>query len=310
MFQKRTDGTLHASLWRNIINAIAAFAIFFVVNGFKMNVTTRTMLVWCVIYALTSVVSGITNMIGLTYAKMATITFYMLLGGMVVPFVFGIFYYHEKPTICQWIGFAVMLVSMAVPFVFPLVMKKKNGTVVDNSDTVGITKKGKVIATICEIGVFFMNGGNSVITTLAGRDPGYSVDDGKSFLLMSNILITIFAVICVPAVAAIGNKKSGEKKFRFLPNDSTKNGEIITFFGLMILFIIALGFSAFNGFGSIFSMKCASMNFPASIQYPMISVACIALSTLFGFVLFKEKPSFPELLGIIVSFVGIVLFMF
>ena len=78
---------------------------------------------------------------------------------------------------------------------------------------------------------------------------------------------------------------------------------------IFILLIIFAGlYSVCNTLGNIFSLKCM-VTMDASIQFPILSAVVIILGAVFGRVFFKEKITKDVAISLILSSIGIGLFM-
>lgn len=321
LFQRRTDGTVHAAMWSNLMNGISMFAIFFALNGFALAFS-RSSVLFAVVYSLSSIICTVASLIGMVYTSVAAITFYTLLGGVVLPFFYGVAVLGEKPSVWRWTGAVLLVAALVIPFVLDSVSAKKkqpglsvttasggnslgNGSPAENvfsdspvSKTRGVSSRVKVI--LCAAGVFVTNGLISIVTTAAMREPD-AVSD-RDFLLIAT-LIRIACSIAALAFFWIKNRTRTP-----LPTD-TRTGTPAGAKLMLLLLFFCFCYALLNGAGNLCSLNCAK-TMDASLQYPVISAACIIFSAVFGFLIFREKPSKGSLIGIAVSVVGIILFIF
>lgn len=300
LFQQRTDGTIHASMWSSILSGLSMFAIVFIMNGFKIGFNWPSAAL-ASLYALCSIVCTGASLIGMASTSVAVISLYTLLGGVVLPFFYGILFLGEKPSPFRWTGAALLVLAAVVPYVINLSSAKKTGVQKSQPEEKEKTgPKGKLKAGICCAIVFITNGLISIATSAATR-----IDEpigSNDFLLLGTLIrIVCSAVILVPLIL----KKRSRSP---LPVDPRTNSAV----GLkafLILFMFSFFYAVLNGAGNIFSLKCAA-TMDASLQFPIISAACIIFTALIGLVCFREKPSKGDLAGIGLAIAGIVFTIF
>ena len=293
LYQRRTDGTLHAALWSALLSMVAMFLFFIpynlILHGHVL-VTNPAAWMWGCAYAVCGVVCSVCTLLAMKTGSVSAVVVYCLLGGMVLPALYGIFFEHEQPSVWRWIGLAVLTVAILPPMFL-------NGK---KADTEAHSTKDRVIYVICSLLVFLTNGGVSIITTVASR---YALDEActdTDFLLICSALRLAMAAVLV-AVVSLSRKQ-------FLPVDR-KTGRSAAGIVMLLLFGILLCYTVLNGMGNVFNLLCAK-TMDATIQYPVISASCIVISTVAAYFIFKEKPGRGDLIGVILSIIGIVLCVF
>ncbi|MBP1587838.1 MAG: hypothetical protein ILO53_05485 [Clostridia bacterium] len=327
LFQNRAGGTIAAGTWNSILSGVAMFAIFFVMNGFAISFSASSVL-FGLVYSVSSIVCTVASVIGLSCAGVGLITFYTLLGGMVLPFAYGILFLGERPSVFRWIGAALLLAALVIPLVIPAAsgslvgqgasdaqstsktqdtseaqgdskaQGSRSNTPGSRSNTPGSVPRRPLKLILCSAAVFLSNGFVSISTTAAMR--ANDAVGERDFLLTATM---IKIAICLALLAFTGIRRRA-----LLPEDQ-KTGSAVSPTVFLLLFAICCGYAALNGAGNIFNLSCAR-TMDASLQYPVISAACIILSALFGLLFFKEKPRRGDVIGIAVSMAGIILFAF
>ena len=294
LFQRRTDGTVHASMWSNLLSGISIFLIFFCINGFKVAVTGGSAAL-AVLYAASSIICTCASLIGMTSTTVAVITLYTLLGGVILPFFYGVIALGERPSVFRWTGVSLLILASIAPYVINNALDKKAG-----AERTGSTRSGRIKAAVCCALVFLTNGLISIATNAAERipDPVGSND----FLLFSTVLRILAAAVLLIIITV--RKKSSVS----LPVDPA-SGAPVTSKAFLILFVISFFYAALNGAGNLFSLTCAK-TMDASLQFPIISAACIVFSAIIGLVIFREKPGKGDLVGIVLAVAGIVFSIF
>ena len=294
LFQKRAGGTLKAGIWNSLLSGTAAFVIFFIMNGFSISFSASSV-IFGLVYSVSGIVCTAASVIGLSCAGVGLMTFYTLLGGMVLPFAYGVVILEERPSPLRWAGAALLIIAPAIPLLFS---RGTNITQRDRQETNASVKQGRLKLMICAAAVFLSNGFVSVATTAAMR--AKDAVSEKDFLLAATLLKI---AISLAMLAFLGLRQRS-----FLPFDQ-KTGRAAAPAVFLLLAAISCGYAVLNGAGSVFNLICAR-TIDASLQYPVISAACIILSSLFGLLFFKEKPGRGDILGIAVSIAGIVLSAF
>ena len=293
LYQRRTDGTLHAAMWSNLLGALAMLVIFFPANligSGRLLAVSPSAWMWGSIYSICGVVCGACTILALRHGSVAAVTVYTLLGGMVLPFFYGVIALGEQPSLWRIIGTVILVIS-ALP---PLFMTEK---------TTGEKRsvRSRITFAVCVALIFLTNGGVSVITTASQRDPAMAAVSSTDFLLVTAILRAVLAAVIIVALS-LKQRRSP------IPTDA-RSGKPATLAVMGLLGGIMLIYSAFNGIGNVFNLACAK-TMDATLQYPVISAACITLSALWALLFFREKPSKGDLISIALSLVGIAMYIF
>lgn len=294
LYQRRTDGTLHAAMWSNLLGALAMLVIFFPANligSGRLLFATPSAWLWGLAYAACGVVCGACTILAMKHGSVAAVTVYTLLGGMVLPFIYGVLALGEQPSVWRYIGTVILVVSILPP----LFMNGKTGTGEQRS------VRSRITFAVCVALIFLTNGGVSVITTASQRDPAMAAVNSTDFLLVTAVLRMAAAAVLIAILSA-------KQRRAFVPTD-TRTGKPVTALVLGLLAGILFVYAACNGIGNVFNLECAK-TMDASLQFPIISAACIVLSAVWALIFFREKPSKGDLISIALSIVGIVLYMF
>ncbi|MCR5056699.1 MAG: EamA family transporter [Clostridia bacterium] len=288
LFQRRTDGTVHAAMWSNLLSGISIFIIFWCINCFKITVSGGAAAL-AVLYAASSIICTWASLIGMSATTVAAITLYTLLGGVVLPFFYGVFALSERPSPFRWIGVTLMILAAFAPYVINNLSKKETAKAIS-----------RLKAAVCCAVVFFTNGLISIATNASERIPDHV--GSNDFLLISTVLRIFGAAAILLALTLV------KKDRNVLPLDPKTNGPVKSK-AFVILFVISFFYAVLNGAGNIFSLNCAK-TMDASLQFPIISAACIVFSAFIGLVAFKEKPGKGDVAGIVLAIAGIVFTIF
>lgn len=175
-YRKREGGSIRASLMFTFTSSVAGLIILMAINGFKFEFTPFTF----VIALLASLIG-----FGFTYCSFKALgrinlslySLFSMLGGMVLPFLQGIFFYNEPVTLAKILCFILICIALILTLEKS---EKKNGL-------------------IYYIGIFILNGMSGVLSKLFTSLPfektsaeGYSILIALCTIIFSGLIILIF----------------------------------------------------------------------------------------------------------------------
>ena len=264
------QGTAATLVMLTVTSAIG-FGLFFAVGGFRMEFTP----VATVLALAMGIIMIPYYMLGikvLSLGSLAVYSMFMMLGGMLVPFFYGLLFLEEPLTWGKTLGTVLLTVYIILQALEP----KKSGS------------KGKqgLFFTLCIL-IFFINGFTGVIAKAheVSREP---VPEASFTALSCGITALLsLGMLCT------GGKNRGSVKAVFTPKR----------LGIMA----ALGVAAYTG---NFLHLMAAETVPASIQFPLVSGGVIVLSALVSAVCFKEELPRREWICVAGAFASTFLFAF
>lgn len=282
LYQKHVGSSVIKGLFFNALNGIVTTVAFFFAHlamfgfeGFKFSlfaiICATVMSTLCFLY----IILGFKMM---KKGAMTNYTLFLMSGGMVIPYIFGIAFLGEFSTLSGW-QICLRIVGLLLVV---------SGVVVSNRTK----EKSGNVKSIILLGflIFLLNGGVSVaskvhqlpqFTDIAASTTGFVFIQGFAQ-----------ALLCSIALAFVGPKHKEELKA--IPKFK------------------ALGFSSGNAIGSgiyvMIQLVCAS-KLPASVLFPMITGGTIIFSALAGWLFFKEKITKNAFLGIALCLAGTCLFL-
>ena len=257
--------------------------MFVFLSGFRVAFSSVS-IIWAVILASIMIPYYMIGIKVLSLGSLAIYSMFMMLGGMLVPFFYGVLFLRESVSVAQVIG-TVLLTG----FIILQAISQS-----DSNTTTGGKQSAKTKVTffvLCLI-IFFLNGLTGVIAK-AHQISESSVDE-VSFTVISCALTAIFSMILLA--------------FEFLRNRKEKRRQVMTTLKIKPMGIMVLiGASTYTG---NFLHLLAANDVPASVQFPLVSGGVIVLSALVSFFAFKEKMSVKEWISIGGAFLSTVLFAF
>lgn len=280
LYESEVGQTSTSSLVMIVGTSLVGAIIFFLVNGLHVNFSPVSIF-WAVIFAVIMIPYYLIGVKVLSLGSLAIYSMFMMLGGMLVPFFYGILLLKEELTIGKVLGTILLTTFIVLQAVWQNEPTKKE------SD-----KKVKYLFFILCIIIFFVNGMTAVVAKAHSISEG-AVDE-SSFTTIS----CLFTMILSFTILVISFVKEKKEKMVIVKSSLKKKP-----LGIMTL----LGGAAYGG---NFLLLLAADKVPASIQFPLVSGGVIVLSALASYFVFKEKLSKKEWISILGAFISTVLFAF
>ncbi len=168
-FQKENGVGWNATVKLTFYTSVIGFVITLCVNKFAFNFSVFS-LILAAVYGVVCIALNYCTIRSFEYASLSVYTVFSMIGGMALPFVYGLIQ-GEELTVPKIICFSLIIVSI-------LLMVEKGGNF----------KK----AFPYYIGVFFLNGLVGVISAYHQSKPDVCVDSG-SFLMLTKLVMTVVA---------------------------------------------------------------------------------------------------------------------
>lgn len=289
LFERRTIGGLGVCLW-NMIVCCTIGSIFLVIkSGFPTQFTWGAFLL-AFLTSACGIICTVSTITAMSYGKVSVVTTFCLAGGMIVPFVFGIAALNETAGLFKWIGMAILCISL-----IPALIQKGDSTV---------EKKGNLKFIICNILIFMSNGIISVFSKIH-QISDFAVDETS--YLCTSAAIRFVTSILILLLLAFAKKNKGDAAP--IKNTLWEIGREKMNMKLYIYLIVVSGtYAVCNTLGETFNLYCMK-TMDASIQFPVLSAVVIIMGAIFGRLFFKEKITKSSALSLILSVIGIGLFM-
>jgi len=268
LYQKKFAAGLREILFFSLVCG-AANTIFFFIYGGIPEFSTFSF----VISILLAVVSSLSILVGILimkYGKMSVYSVFTMLGGMILPYFYGIIFLDETLSAARIIGLAILICAL------PLSTFSRS----DNKN------KTAVFYYILCVMIFLLNGTVSIISK--SHSINISAVPAANFIFYSNLWVT---VINCAAYFIFKPKVETPAKVNKLPAVG-----LITVFALV------------SGVGFLLQLISAK-TVPAVVLYPFVTGGSIVLSTIGARIFFGEKISLPALVGIVMAVGGTLLFL-
>ena len=295
LFESRSNGTYNAGMWSCLATSLCMLLYLLPAGGFKIAVSASA-LTCSILYTVSSLLCSGMTVLALHRGKLAVVTTYMLLGGLVIPFLWGIIAYNEPLTATKIIGVIILMLSMASSVILDMCAGKKAEKQ---------SGSGLLFHFYCFI-LFLTNGFVCIATTQSQKAADAVSSD--EFLLLCQTEIAAAAAVILLIIGLLKMKNGDKRGIASAFCGIAKDGAPMT----VKLFFVLLGscalYAVCNGLGNIFSLNCAK-TMDASIQFPVISAVVIVLGALFGWLIYREKIESRDWVGLILAALGIVFFV-
>lgn len=184
-YQQKTDTSIASGIKFNIISAVSVFPLLLCACLFKPQVSAYSLLMAffasAVVFAYT-----LASFLIIKSGGLAMYTLFLMTGGMIVPFVWGVCFLDESISLMQIGG--ILLISASIVL-----------------SSAGNKKSGLGIIALCIL-VFFLNGASSVIAKLHQTQTHYLVIGTYDYMFWSNVFRIIMSFLLLPL--AKGNKNT------------------------------------------------------------------------------------------------------
>lgn len=277
VYRRQRGGGLKISLEFSFIGAIAGLVVLTAINGFTLQFTWFSLLM-ATLVSLNNLAFSFCSFKALGTINLSMYSLFSMLGGMLLPFLQGILFFHEEFTVSKAVCLAFICASLL------LTLKR------------GETKRSGGIYYAL---VFVFNGLSGVLAKIFQAAPtawktmpsgetvtatGYSVLSALTTLVLTGVLLLTL--------------------FRGKPYEKEQTRR-----GMVIGAVIGLVSGPINRLANWILQL--SLDFvETSVQYPMVTGGTIIVSTVICFFT-RSRPTVREVVSVVLAFVGLAaLFIF
>lgn len=179
IFQKENGTGLRQVLNFSLYTSVFGLALLIVINGFKVKISFFSV-VTAILYSLVLIALNYSSIKALEYANLSIYSVFSMIGGMVLPFLYGVFC-GEEITLLKVLCGALIIVSILM-------------TITDRTQSKKALKY--------YIAVFFLNGMVGVISSFHQSFEAFCVDS-TSFLILTRIITML---LCLAAMIPLWGK--------------------------------------------------------------------------------------------------------
>ena len=220
----------------------------------------------------------------LEIGSLAIYSMFMMLGGMLLPYFYGIIFLNEAVTLPRAIG-SILLATF-------IVLQSLIQNAAMSKEEKKSLKDRLLFLTLC-IAIFFLNGMTGVIAKM--HEMSAEAISEANFTFLYSAFTALISLLLIVIVFMGG----GAKEKLAQVGTAMKPKPMLSMVGLGLM----------TNSGNFLLLKAAA-NLPASVQFPFTSGGVILLSTLVSAFIFKDKISKKEWLTVLGASVATVLFLF
>ena len=281
IYQSNVRQTTVTAITLLIVSNLAAMLVYLVVGGFSVHFSWFSFF-WICVKAIVTIPYFVLGVKSLSLGSLAIYSMFMMLGGMILPFLYGVIFLDEELSLWKIVG-VILLTGFIV---LQATSQGKDG----QEKKVDGKQNTYFFFIICLL-IFLLNGATSIISK--AHQVGKNAVDEISFTVMSSFLTVALSALILGGLLCKRDRmeKLGQIKSAF----SWK-----PFLGMIAVGVISCT-------GNFLLLKAAS-NVPASIQFPLVSGGVIVLSAIVSVCIFKEKLSKKEWISIAGAFLSTFLF--
>ena len=267
-YQKWAGVAPAASFAYNALLGAFQIPVFLVLNKFRFEFTPfSAVMAFCMaICALLYTVIGLKMM---SSGKMTIYTLFLMSGGMTLPYLFGIVFWNEAPSVLRIFGILMIL----------------GGVIIANTGKERPAWKFILLGVL----VFVLNGCVSILSKAHQIEAVRATVSSASFGMLSAISTALFSG-CAIAVFA---KKTPED-VRAIP--------------MRRVVPLIAGTAIIHGISYLLQL-IGAVHLPATVLYPIITGGAIVFTAFAGWIAFREKPNARMWIGIVLCFIGTCLFV-
>ena len=272
-YQTKFGASPRVVLVFNALNGLFTAIVFFCLNGFRFefSIFSAVMASAVVLCAILYTLVGFRMLKGGT---MALYTIFLMVGGMVMPYLYGLIFLGEEASVLRIIGVGVMIGAVVI------------------CNLQGKLKASSMI--LLGIGVFLLNGMLSIVSKQHQVESEFLTVTATAFVILTGI-----AKFAISAFALIFVKKE----------DKEKTEKDILSPKILLRAAPCVAFSAvFSGVSYLLQLIGAG-NLPASVMYPLVTGGSIVFSSLTGRIVFKDKLTWQQYAGMGLCVAGTCLFL-
>ena len=285
VYQSKEGTSLKAGLRFNIVVSVFSCLFYGIchlfLEGFSFDFSWFSLLLASLVTLFVLLYTLLSFSI-LQSGNMALYTLFLMSGGTLLPYLFGLIFLGEDFSVLRTVGLTIIIVAIAVSN-----LSSKNRI------------SGKHLL-LC-IAVFFLNGFVSIVSKIHQVAPdkwGIATSPSTVFTMLNALSRIVLAGIAYIIVCL-----SQRKTTVIIKNEPLQNKKRILIV-LAIIFAVAL-FDSISYLLQVVSMA----KLPATVQFPFLTGGSIVISTLVGVLAFKEKPSVTTIISVILCFGALFMFL-
>ena len=283
-YQKEKGASFFYSTIFSAIACFVAVPFFLILNKGKIEFTWFSFLIAC-LFALDCILCAVFGAKTLSKANLSVYSLFLMLGGMLLPFTYGLTI-GEELTVFK--GIAVVCILLAMLFT----IQKEEG------------KKLDFGTIICFILIFVTNGVTGILTYIHQRST-LEIVSSSAFLFLCNAAQFVLSALLILWIYLYGKAKNPklletEKTGAEQERSNTKS------------WLLAIGSAVAYTLVHSIGLLCTTVTakyVDAGVQSTIVTGGCMVMSAVFG-LFFGEKITKKTVISLIFAVIGTVCIMF
>lgn len=289
LYQKYVVKNMTSLLLLPVLTGVIAVLMFLCMNGFSLAYGSFSFII-ATAEALVLTLSMLCGIFVVKYGRVAVYTVFMMLGGMLLPFIYGLIFLGEQLSVFKVIGMVVLIAALFL-------------SVAPDKSVRG--ERPKAVFYILCFAVFCLNGGVSILSKVHQINAqAIATKDYMIWLYMMQLTISL---LCFGGYLLFFRRKTQPVAENIKEESAASKNNTKKI--VLLALLICLGYMLFSGFGYLLQLNAAK-NIAASLLYPFITGGSIVFSTLAAWAVFKEKINLFTWISLGLTLAGTILFVF
>ena len=283
-YQRGTDGGLIACLWAVLgLGAVMALVMALFSLG---TLSVRTPTVLCaLLFAFSGIGANVCFVRGVSLGQMSAMNVFLMLGGIALPFLYGVTLLSEPLTLMKLIGLSLIVLSVLCR---PVLEKR------------GEKKRTGGAYYLFGAGCFLFNGVCSALIKLHQQFETRASD--ASFLFFAGLFyVALSAASILFITLRSGGRPLSDRSLLSGVSDFTPGA-------LASAFLAVALYGLCNSVTNLCAMGVASL-MDSSVQFPLQNSGIIVVTMLMGMLFYREKPDRIDLAGMALAVAAIISFV-
>lgn len=269
-YQEKNGKAFRSVLLFTLLFSLIGMFLFVCLRGFNIGFSTYTLL-YSGIAAILQLILQFAGMIALSRGRVEIYTLFNVTGSMSIAYIFGITYFQEEVKVAHIIGLLLIVFCLVIPMIFE--RKEKS-------------KFDFIFFILCFV-VLLSNGFFGVVNKIHI----VSLKGLSIYEYMFYLYLWIASISSITLSVSLFKKDNGVK-------------EMLKPYPI----IFALLYGLLNSAGMAMQYAFAD-TIPASILFPLSNGGCIFFGLVIGCIAYKKKPKLQDIIQMVVSISGMVLFI-
>lgn len=303
VYQLRFGKTFAAIVVFSVVSGIVTCLFFLCLNAFKVQFSQFSL--WMALaLAFCMTFNTVTGIVIVSMGKLSVFTLFMMFGGMLIPYLYGCIFLDEALTAGSIVGMVLLAGALVMPVL------QKNGKEEAGGQAAGA--KRRLFYPLCCL-VFISNGCVSTISKV--HQISAAAVPTKDFMIYLNSWVVVIGALILAAVCAANALRrrahgtAAEEMPAVLPQQDAAAVPRRSAKTVWLAPAVIAASALISGTSQMLQLMGAQ-DIPATVLYPYITGGTILLTSLAGYVFFKEKITWQIGVSLALAVVGTVLFLF